>query len=235
MSQKISKKNDPTTHPVDIGKAQQAWNGSFGRDYTKRNEYTFENTDQLYSDLYGITRSSLNHSFLGNLPKDIKILEIGTNIGSQLHLLDKMGFTALHGIEIQAYALEKAKQNLPGADLRQAPATEVPFPDHYFDLVFTSGVLIHIPPTEIPKVMLEIIRCSRKWVWGFEYFSEHPVEIPYHGHSGLMWKRDFCQLFLDAAPGSKAMHRQKIPYLSDQNIDEMYMIDLSPESTNSLP
>ncbi len=209
------------------GKPVHVWQGKFGRNYTDRNNHTWNELDKIHTKLYGMTRSYLNTIFLENIPRDIKILEIGTNIGSQLGMLSRMGFTSLHGIEVQAYALEKARQNLPGADLRQASADAIPFPDKSFDLVFTSGVLIHISPMERDKVISEMIRCSRKWIWGFEYFSQESVEITYHGNSGLMWKMDFCQLFLDANPLAQVVLRRKIPYIADQNIDEMYLIDLS--------
>ena len=87
------------------------WSGSFGRQYTDRNAGSFAELEQLYQKLYGVTRTELNLRFIGDLPRNIRILEVGSNIGNQLVCLQKMGFSQLYGIELQTYALELAKKD----------------------------------------------------------------------------------------------------------------------------
>jgi len=203
------------------------WTGSFGREYTDRNAHTWNDLDDWYIKLFGVKRTELNQEFLGDLPRDLSILEIGTNIGTQLHLLDTMGFMSLHGVELQVYAVEQARSNLPQADIRQGSATTIPFPDKEFDLVFTSGVLIHIQPLDIPRVVQEMLRCTRRYIWGCEYYADFPTEVPYRNRDGLMWKRNFAQLFLDTEPRLTSIKRRKISYLDNDCTDEMYLLALS--------
>ena len=101
---------------------------------------TPEQLDALWMKNYGISRSAVNRDFLGALPKDIHILEVGCNIGNQLLLLQELGFSNLQGLEIQDYALELARRQGRGIQFSQGSAFNLPFADDSFDLVFTSGV-----------------------------------------------------------------------------------------------
>jgi len=51
-------------------------------------------------------------------------------------------------------------------NLIQGSVFDIPFKDKYFDMVFTAGVLIHVSPSDIKKVLKEIYRCSTKYIWG---------------------------------------------------------------------
>ena len=73
------------------------WGGEFGEEYTERNKATVKEMDALYQKKYGITRRRMNGEFLSDLAKDIRILEVGCNIGNQLALLKEMGFENLSG------------------------------------------------------------------------------------------------------------------------------------------
>ena len=175
----------------------RTWTGDFGREYTDRNAYTPSELDDLYRRNYGITRSEVNERFLKDIPRDARILEVGCNMGTQLLVLQQMGFVNLHGIEIQSYALERARQRLPQAQLTEASAFAIPYVDGHFDLVFTSGVLIHISPADLHKALAEIHRCTRRWIWGFEYYATETTEVVYRGHNSLLWKTDFARTYLE--------------------------------------
>lgn len=175
----------------------RTWAGDFGRDYTDRNEISPLELDELYRRNYGITRREINERFLRDIPRDARILEVGCNVGTQLTLLEQMGFSQLHGIEIQSYALDRAKSKLPNAVLTQASAFSIPYPDLFFDLVFTSGVLIHIAPVDLPQALSEIHRCSRRWIWGFEYYAPETTEVAYRGQKSLLWKANFARAYLE--------------------------------------
>ena len=123
----------------------ERWRNQFGREYTDRNSLDTAQLDEVYRGNYGVTRSELNGRFLADLPRDAPILEVGCNRGSQLLLLREMGFRNVYGIEIQHYALKQAQALLPDVCLVEATAFEIPFASGYIDLVFTPGVLIHIP------------------------------------------------------------------------------------------
>lgn len=205
------------------------WEGNFGEEYTKRNIYTSEEVNDLYLLRYGVSRTSMNKDFIGSFNKDIIILEIGTNIGIQLNLLFKMGFKNLYGIEINPYAIKmfhEINKGLPIYVIR-ASAFDIPFKNNYFDLVFTSGFLIHISPRDINRIMNEIYRCTKNYIWCFEYFEGTGYkEVPYRGKSNLLWKTNFNKLFLNNYSDLKLIKECFYPNTENLNlIDHMFLLE----------
>ena len=202
----------------------ETWRGDFGREYTDRNSLTLADLDRLHRKNYGITRKELNARFLASVPADARILEVGCNLGNQLLLLQEAGYRNLYGIEIQEYALNKARYRLPNVQLVEATAFDIPFPDGYFDLVFTSGVLIHIAPDDLPKAIGEIHRCSNSCIWGIEYYCAEPTEVNYRGHHELLWKMDYAKFYLDHFDDLELVRREHLPYLDNPNVDCMFLL-----------
>ena len=200
------------------------WRGSFGQEYTDRNPQTLQEMEDLYRKNYGFTRSELNRRFLDDMDRAMRILEVGSNIGNQLLCLQKMGFTSLYGIELQSYAVELAKSRTKGINLIQGEASDIPFKDGFFDMVFTSGVLIHISPSNLPSVLNEIHRCTRNYIFGFEYFSDVTQEIPYRGNSDLLWKADFAGIYLELFDDLWLQKEERIKYMQNENVDTMYLL-----------
>jgi len=196
------------------------WKGDFGDEYSDRN---IGDWDEFYKKTWGVTRTELNEEFLSGIEKDSAILEVGCNIAKQLELLKKGGFNNLWGLEINKKALVVAQEN-KDMNLVEGSAFDIPFKDGIFDLVFTSGVLIHISPKDLDKALDEIYRCSKKYIWGFEYFSPKCEEINYRGETNRLWKNDFMQLFLDRFPDLEVVKKKKIKYVEDDNVDMMYLL-----------
>lgn len=205
------------------------WSGNFGKDYTERNPHTIAEQDQLYLKNYGITKTEMNSRFMDSLNRDVKILEVGCNVGVQLQIFQAMGFKHLYGIELQRYAVERAKEFSKDIDIIQGSGFDIPFKDEYFDFVCTNGVLIHIAPEHLPLIMNEMIRCTKRYIFGFEYFAETVTAIPYRGNTGFLWKADYAGLFQQQA--TLTLTKQEIfPYISDAekgNRDTMYLLDKS--------
>ncbi len=201
------------------------WRGDFGRQYTDRNPQNPDEMEALYRRHFGVSRSHLNEEFLGNLDHASRILEVGANMGLQLLLLQEMGFQNLYGIELQTHAIRKARQLTKDINLIQGNALDIPFKDDFFDLVYTSGVLIHISPENIPQALKEIYRCSKRYIWGFEYFAESHQAIPYRGKRDLLWKANFARLYLDSFPDLRLVAEKKVPYLDGGNIDAMFLLE----------
>jgi ubiquinone/menaquinone biosynthesis C-methylase UbiE len=143
------------------------WKSDFGREYTERNTLDPTALDALYHTNYGMSRSQLNREFLMNIPAEARILEVGFNVGNQLLMLAQAGYSNLFGIEIQRYAVDKARKRLPNAVLAEGSLLDIPYPDQHFDLVFTSGVLIHIAPAQIHSALDEIYRTAKTWIWAW--------------------------------------------------------------------
>ena len=207
-----------------ISKQITKWKDKFGKEYTNRNALTLDELERMYENNYGLSRTELNNIFIGKLDHSIKILEVGSNIGNQLLLLQKMGFKNLYGIEINDYAVELSKQRTNNINIIQGSAFDIPFKNEYFDLVFTSGVLIHIAPHDINLVLNEIYRCTKEYIWGFEYYEEKYTEIIYRGNKNLLWKANFSKIYLSLFDDLELIKEKKLKYLNDNNIDLMFLL-----------
>lgn len=207
-----------------ISKQMKEWMSDFGKKYTTRNALTLDEMNEMYWEKFGMSREDLNNLFIDEMNRNIKILEVGSNIGNQLLLLQKMGFKNLYGIEINNYAVEVSKSRTKNINIIQGSAFDIPFKNKYFDLVFTSGLLIHIAPHDINLVLNEIYRCTKEYIWGFEYYEEKYTEIIYRGKKDLLWKANFPQLYLNLFKSIKLIKEKKIKYLNDDNIDVMFLL-----------
>ena len=208
-----------------MSKQMVEWAGNFGKEYTDRSNLSLDEMERLYKDRYGITRTEMNSRFIGDFDRDMKVLEVGSNIGNQLLCLQKARFKNLYGIELQSYAVELSKSRTKGINIIQGSAFDIPFKDGYFDLVFTSGLLIHIAPDDIATVLDEIHRCTGRYIWCSEYYAEVYMQVDYRGHDDLLWKTDFSKLFLDHFADLKLVKEQLFKYLNNDNVDVMFLLE----------
>ncbi len=205
---------------------QDFWKGDFGKEYTDRNPHSMEEWDAFYKQCWGKTKIEMNQEFLGQLPKATKLLEVGCNLGLQLNGLQRMGFENIYGVELQQYAVEEAKKLTKNINIITGSGFDLPFKDNFFDLVCTNGVLIHISPTDLPKIMAEMYRCTNKYIWGFEYYADTVTEINYRGHTNYLWKADYAQLFMNQFPDLKLVKKEMYPYVENpSNVDYMYLLE----------
>jgi pseudaminic acid biosynthesis-associated methylase len=211
------------------------WTGKFGREYTTRNSLTLPELDSLYERNYGVTRSELNHRFLNGIPLNARILEVGCNIGNQLLLLNKMGYSDLFGIELQHDALIVARGQHQNVHLVEASALEIPFADGSFDVIFTSGVLIHIAPPHLLAAMAEIHRCTRDYIWGLEYYAPESAKVQYRGQDDLLWKMDYKKLYLERFADLELSRCERLSYREDDNEDRMFLLRKKREDMAGFP
>jgi spore coat polysaccharide biosynthesis protein SpsF len=176
----------------DTTRQVEFWRGDFGDGYTDRNLATREQLASriaMWSDILKPTTGAPPAS----------ILEVGANLGINLRALRALTGARFYAAEPN----ERARATLirdgvaEERDTRASLAQSIDFPDRIADLVFTSGVLIHIHPDHLLTAMREIHRCAARYVGCIEYFSDKPEEIPYRGHTGLLFKRDFGGYWLD--------------------------------------
>jgi SAM-dependent methyltransferase len=101
--------------------------------------------------------------------KSDAILELGCNVGRNLHFLHKNGYRNLHSIEINAYALELLNKEFPqlneDAEIYNSPIENqiTEFEDNEFDTCFTMAVLEHMHP-ESEWIFQEIVRVSSSYI-----------------------------------------------------------------------
>lgn len=155
--------------------AEERWKGKLGDEYLDRNN--------IFSD-----RADFWIDFQEKYKYE-KYLEVGCGDGKNLYYLSNkvLGY----GIDINFLSIMDLFNVCIGS------ATDIPFKDNYFDLVFTCGLLIHIPPDGILKAMKEIVRCSRRYILAIEYWSEKERERPFLGEMGITFKRPYDGLFLN--------------------------------------
>ena len=210
---------------MKITHQRKTWEEEFGVGYLERNVYDPKDLNTFYQNRYGYSKDQLNNEFLRNIPKDAKILEVGTNIGNQLFHLQSQGFTNLYGIEIQDRAINYSKHRTDNLNIIKGDALNIPFKDNFFDLVFTHGVLIHISPDNINQAISEIYRVSNKFIWGLEYYAPTYTDLEYHGQKNIMWKTDFCKLYEDTFSDLKLIKEEKYKYINEIHLeDQMFLL-----------
>ncbi len=190
----------------------KAWTGRFGSEYIDRNDY---------ADWKMAPGVEAFRRIIGKL--NIKsVIEVGSNIGLNLLYINELfeGKVKLYAVEPNRNAFDKliSQSRVELEKAWNCNAFQLPLDDSSVDLVFTSGVLIHITPDDLGRATDEIVRVARKYVLCIEYFSPTPVELPYRGKTGLLFKRDFGGFYIDRFPNLKCLdygflwHRESPAY-----------------------
>lgn len=181
------------------------WSGDFGQQYTARNAAE-------------TARSGVYHAALCQALGARSALEVGCNIGLNLTRMTEAGIDAT-GVDVNGRALETARRRLPGLHFVEASAYDLPFDDASFDLVFTCGVLIHIPPESRPRALDELLRVSRRYVWLGEYYRARETVIPYRGQPHALWGADFGAQLLERCPDARLLEKENLG--SEHGFDEL--------------
>src|SRR5215467_3788167 len=173
------------------------WRSEFGRAYTDRNDHDRPERAEAWSRLLeGVAAC--------------RVLEVGCNVGWNLVYLERLGFSELYGVEPQLDALARARARHPDFNLLSGTAFDLPMHDRSCDLVFTSGVLIHIAAETLGAALDEIYRVSRRWIAAIEYDAAVEQEIEYRGHAGALWKRDHGAAWQARYPALRLVRRLEL-------------------------
>ena len=195
---------DPSS---EAERLESLWAGDFGDAYVERNSGA------------GDVREPFWRGLLGEFPCT-SALEVGCNLGGNLRwVATVLPPQQVFGVDVNLSALRALRAAVPDVNAVHTRGRDLPFRDRWFDLVFTMGVLIHQPDSTLPLVMGEIVRCSKKYVVCGEYFAEQTVEVPYRGHSGALFKRDYGRLYQELFP--ELMLRKKGFMGKDQGWDDV--------------
>jgi len=174
------------------------WRGDFGNAYLQRNladDKTLQETTKVWARML---------QPLAGFPPS-SILEVGTNLGINLRALRRITDARLIALEPNARAREilSIDNVVEDTDIHDGMASSIPLKDGSVDLVFTSGVLIHISPDDLLASLTEMHRVSGKYILCAEYFSDTPDEISYRDQSGLLFRRDFGDYWMSNFPDLK--------------------------------
>jgi len=173
-----------------VTKQEKAWGGTFGDQYVGRNAAA-----ELIPPLYAFFSKVLCHA-----PGVSSIVELGANIGLNLQALHAIIPAAeLEAIEINATACTILRQLEAVNKVHEASLLEFN-PDRQYDLALIRGVLIHIHPESVALIYKLLYNISSRYICIAEYYNPKPIEVPYRGEKGLLYKRDFAGELLDMFP-----------------------------------
>jgi cyclopropane fatty-acyl-phospholipid synthase-like methyltransferase len=131
------------------------------------------------------------------------IFEIGFFSGRNLkHVEEVLPEVSINGLEINKKAVEFAKARLPKANLLHMDLHNMHNIKEKYDVIFTSGVLIHVPPDEIPNVLMKCLDLSSKYVMHIETIGKNEVasgpmhlKPTYKVSDQLQWNVDLISVY----------------------------------------
>jgi len=151
-------------------------------------KYTEENTGAVQNRLSEFIFNSILTLGGG------KILEAGCNIGNNLSSFPEN--YEIYGLDLNEKALEKCKARYQSFKFEKGSLLNIPFPDSFFDIVFTRGVLIHIAPENLDSVLSELLRVSKKWIFNLEYHGEDNKMIKWKRGDDMLWYRNMKERWI---------------------------------------
>lgn len=148
-------------------------------------------------------------AFMKFIDPEWSIVELGCSVGRNLYYLKQSGYYNLKGVEINPQAKDIASwaHGRDISDIITTSSIEDYIPDSpFFDVVFTSGVLMHIHP-ESEWVFKHIAETARKYLMIAE------VEKP---RGKYKWPRDYRAIF--EVMGFQQVHEQEATPMSRQTV-----------------
>jgi SAM-dependent methyltransferase len=126
-----------------------------------------------------------------NIGCDTKVIDVGCGISTVLHFVEgeRYGIDPLAREYRQLYAFPK------GIDIRRGHGEKIPFPDGYFDIVFSSSALDHtVNPSKTITEIQRVLKSRGYFVLCVDVFAENEVSR-YSRHS--LEKKDIYSLIAD--------------------------------------
>lgn len=120
----------------------------------------YNEISKIYDDVREGDIVLINH-FLQELPSEdgLNILDIGCGTGNYTDLFEKVTrekHYRVHGIEPSEGMIGKARRKNSQIVFKQATAEDIPFEDSFFDFVYMTDVIHHVP--DLRKMFAEIRR-----------------------------------------------------------------------------
>lgn len=131
------------------------------------------------------------------------ILEVGCNSGRNLrYVYDNIPIGRISGVEISPDAAQMARDKIPGATIHTANLHDIVVEKH--DVVFTGGVLLHIPGEDVVAVINKCISTASKYVVHMEPTGNGKVKYKdREGNRVLRCFHDLNKIYTDLGYGDK--------------------------------
>lgn len=139
------------------------WNkASCGTEFINKEKYSSEYFEEIENFRYKIEPEIFSFAQFTRF-KDKKVLEVGVGAGTDFLQWVRAGAIS-YGIDLTDEAIKNVQTrlniyNLKAQELRVSDAESLVYPDNYFDLVYSWGVIHHSPDTL--KCLKEIIRVTK--------------------------------------------------------------------------
>lgn len=136
---------------AQVGGLHERFRGDYEKFFTDYDRFRYQNEHHLPACLEDLNVAGK------------KVLEIGLGEGSDSERLIRLG-ARWSGVDLTAESVSRVRtrltlRELPYEELRQGSVLDLPFADGSFDIVFSHGVLHHVP--EIKAAQAEIRRVVR--------------------------------------------------------------------------
>ena len=133
---------------AQVGGLRARFHGDYEKFFTDYDEFRYQNERHLAACIDALNVSGK------------QVLEIGLGEGADSERLIRRG-ARWSGVDLTAESIARVRtrltlRELPYEELRQGSVLDLPFPDGAFDMVFSHGVLHHVP--EIKQAQKEIHR-----------------------------------------------------------------------------
>lgn len=153
----------------------------------------------IFSMLSHISRTrklELFHKVIKPTQK-MKVLDVGAEISSdgknELQFIDFYSWkNNISAVNLSTKDISLIKKHYPEIDARVGDACSLPWPDKYFEVIYSNAVIEHIGSIEKQKKMAsEIMRVGKRWFvttpnrwYPFEFHMRLPLVtwLPYHGY-----------------------------------------------------
>jgi pseudaminic acid biosynthesis-associated methylase len=159
------------------------WAGEAGNSYTHRNRVDWRARIPFWHDIMKFTGAR-------------SVYEVGCGAGWNLSAIREASphRVDLSGCEINPHAARQARyagfrDTIYEASAEQGQAFGA------IELVFSAGMLIHIAPDRLEKMMRLIIDTSSHYVLAIEYAADAEEMIEYRGERDKLWKRPYGKLY----------------------------------------
>lgn len=164
----------------------QEHGGEWGGEYDQR---------KTWSVKYHIAEIMLSEYIRNHAPA--RVLEFGCGVGRHLRHLAQLDGIEVHGYDQSPTMVEQCARWADPAWFAQRvrlgpPIGRLPYEDAAFDVVYTSEVLVHVRPEDLPGILAELIRICRGHVLHLEP-APHTA-ICAEAHDGC-WNHDLVAAY----------------------------------------
>lgn len=117
----------------------------------------------------------LTIGLLGLEPSKHRVLEIGAGVGWMLDRWENRGYQC-HGVDFSQAAIDLSRRS----NITCADASNMPFEDGEFDVVFSCAFLEHVSPDHCDDVLKEMYRVGKTGVHLIDCLTGDPGDDPSH-------------------------------------------------------